>query len=104
FSGFANAIQSVFTVYGGQVTAAGTASLSGAGLVLGDACAVLFILCLLTSGATLIMGSDRALAVSCYDGAGPRVLGVINARFGTPVRVNVFSGVVATVGVVPAQQ
>jgi hypothetical protein len=26
--------------------------LSGAGLVLGDACALLFILCLLTSGAT----------------------------------------------------
>lgn len=42
------------------------------------------------------MGSDRALAVSCYDGAGPRVLGVISARYGTPVRVNVFSGLVAT--------
>ena len=75
-----------------------------AGLVLGDFCALLFIVCLLTSGATWIMGSDRALAVSCYDGAGPRVLGVINARFGTPVRVNVFSGVVATVVVILAQQ
>jgi glutamate:GABA antiporter len=32
------------------------------------------------------------------------VLGVINARFGTPVRVNVFSGVVATVVVILAQQ
>jgi amino acid transporter len=50
------------------------------------------------------MGSDRALAVSCYDGAGPRTLGVINARFGTPVRVNVFSGVVATIVVILAQQ
>ena len=104
FSGFANAIQSVFTVYGGHVTAAGTASLSGAGLVLGDACAVLFILCLLTSGATWIMGSDRSLAVSCYDGAGPRALGVINARYGTPVRVNIFSGLVATAVVVLAHQ
>jgi amino acid transporter len=72
--------------------------------VLGDACALLFIVCLLTSGATWIMGSDRALAVSCYDGAGPRTLGVINARFGTPVRVNVFSGVVATIVVILAQQ
>ena len=62
------------------------------------------IVCLITSGATWIMGSDRALAVSCYDGAGPRTLGVINARFGTPVRVNVFSGVVATVVVILAQQ
>ena len=96
FSGFVSAIQTVFTVYGGHVAASGAATLSGAGLVLGDACAILFILCLLTSGATWIMGSDRALAVSCYDGAGPRVLGVINARYGTPVRVNVFSGIVAT--------
>ena len=73
-------------------------------MVLGDFCALLFILCLVTSAATWIMGSDRALAVSCYDGAGPRVLGVINARFGTPVRVNVFSGVMATVVVILAQQ
>src|SRR6266566_3680487 len=86
------------------VAAIGAATLTGGGLVLGDACGVLFIVCLLTSGATWIMGSDRALAVSCYDGAGPRVLGVINARFGTPVRVNVFSGVVATIVVVLAQQ
>jgi glutamate:GABA antiporter len=103
FSGFISAIQTVFTVYGGHVTAAG-ASLTGAGLILGDACAVLFLLCLLTSGATWIMGSDRALAVSCYDGSGPRFLGVISERFGTPVRVNVFSGIMATVVVVLAQQ
>jgi len=104
FSGFASAIQSVFTVYGGHVAADGTATLTGAGLVFGDLSALLFIVCLLTSGATWIMGADRALAVSCYDGAGPRVLGVINARFGTPVRVNVFSGVVATIVVILAQQ
>jgi Amino acid permease len=72
--------------------------------VLGDACAILFILCLLTSGVTWIMGSDRALAVSCYDGAGPRVLGVINAKYGTPIRVNVFSGIVATIVIVLAHQ
>ena len=100
FSGFVSAIQDVFTVYGGSVAKDGTASLTGAGLILGDACGILFILCLITSGATWIMGSDRALAVSCYDGAGPRPLGVISARFGTPVRVNIFSGVVASVVVV----
>jgi amino acid transporter len=104
FSGFVTAIQDVFTVYGGHVAASGAATLSGAGLVLGDACALLFLLCLLTSGVTWIMGSDRALAVSCYDGAGPRFLGVINARYGTPVRVNVFSGIMATIVVVLAQQ
>jgi glutamate:GABA antiporter len=104
FSGFVSAIQTVFTVYGGHVAASGAVTLSGAGLILGDACAVLFIVCLLTSGMTWIMGADRALAVSCYDGAGPRQLGVINARYGTPVRVNVFSGIVASIVVVLAQQ
>jgi glutamate:GABA antiporter len=104
FSGFVSAIQDVFTVYGGHVTATGSATLTGAGLVLGDACAILFLLCLVTSGVTWIMGSDRALAVSCYDGAGPRALGVINAKYGTPVRVNVFSGIVATIVVVLAHQ
>ncbi len=103
FGGFVDAMKMTFTVYGGSVASDGTPTLSGAGTVLGDVCAVLFILCLLTSGVTWIMGSDRALAVSCYDGAGPRFLGVINARYGTPVRVNVFSGVVATLIVILAE-
>ncbi len=104
FSGFSSAIQQVFTVYGGHVASNGTVTLSGAGTALGYLMGVLFLLCLVTSGATWIMGSDRALAVSCYDGAGPRFLGVINARFGTPVRVNVFSGIVATIVAILAQQ
>jgi amino acid transporter len=100
FSGFSNAMHSVFTVYGGSISAGGTATLSGAGTVLGGIFAAAFILCLLTSGVTWIMGSDRALAVSCYDGAGPRFLGVISAKFGTPMRVNILSGIVATAVVV----
>ena len=104
FGGFVSAIQDVFTVYGGHVSASGAATLSGAGLVLGDACVILFILCLITSGATWIMGSDRALAVSCYDGSGPRSLGVISAKLGTPVRVNIFSGIVASIVVVLATE
>jgi len=103
FGGFVDAMKDVFTVYGGSVAADGTPSLSGAGTALADTGAILFILCLLTSGVTWIMGSDRALAVSCYDGAGPRFLGVISARFGTPVRVNIFSGLVATVIVILAE-
>ncbi|TVZ00280.1 APC family permease [Trebonia kvetii] len=103
FGGFADAMKDVFTVYGGSIAKDGTPTLSGAGTVLAGVGAVLFILCLLTSGVTWIMGSDRALAVSCYDGAGPRFLGVISARFGTPVRVNIFSGIVATGIVVLAE-
>jgi amino acid transporter len=104
FSGFASAMQDAFTVYGGHVASDGTVTLSGAGTALGDICALLFIICLITSGATWIMGSDRALAVSCYDGAGPRFLGVIDAKFGTPVRVNIFSGIVASGVVVLATE
>ena len=103
FGGFADAMKDVFTVYGGSVAKDGTPTLSGVGTALAGIGAVLFILCLLTSGVTWIMGSDRALAVSCYDGAGPRFLGVISERFGTPVRVNIFSGLVATAIVILAE-
>ena len=101
--GFADAIKAVFTVYGGSVTSSG-ATLTGAGAFLGGIAAVLFILALLTSGVTWIMGSDRAMAVSAFDGAGPRSLGVISSRFGTPVRVNVLSGVISTLVLIGAHQ
>jgi glutamate:GABA antiporter len=91
FSGLVDAIKEVFTVYGPAASA------------LGKIGAILFVICLLTSGVTWIMGSDRALAVSGYDGAAPRFLGVINKRFGTPVRVNIFSGIVATIVFILAQ-
>ncbi|MDX6351527.1 MAG: glutamate:GABA antiporter, partial [Streptomyces sp.] len=94
--GFLDAIRQVFTVYGGSVAADGTATLTGAGSVLGGLAAIMFILTVLSSGVTWIMGSDRALAVSGYDGAAPRGLGVISSRFGTPVRVNILSGLVST--------
>ncbi len=73
-------------------------------VVLGDLAAVLFILTVLSSGVTWIMGSDRALAVSGYDGAAPRGLGVISERFGTPVRVNLLSGVLSTGVLILAHQ
>ncbi|MEY9838384.1 APC family permease [Streptacidiphilus sp. EB103A] len=102
--GFLDAIRQVFTIYGGHVAADGTATLSGFGTVLGDFAAILFILTVLSSGVTWIMGSDRALAVSGYDGAAPRALGVISQRFGTPVRVNLLSGVVSTFVLVLAHE
>ncbi len=94
--GFIDAIKSVFTVYGGSIAEDGTATLEGWGLVLGDFAAILFVLCTLSSGTTWIMGSDRALAVSGYDGAAPRALGRFSPRFGTPVTVNVLSGLLST--------
>jgi amino acid transporter len=95
--GFIDAIKTVFTVYGGHVGATPDQTvLTGAGKAIGDIAAILFIFALMSSGATWIMGADRAQAVACYDGAGPRFLGRFSARYGTPIAVNFASGIVST--------
>lgn len=100
--GFLDAAKTVFTIYGGAIDSHGVPTLTGAGLVLGDIAAALFILALLSSGTTWLMGSDRAQAVAAYDGAGPRILGTFSARFGTPIAVNLLSGATATILMVVA--
>ena len=95
--GFLNAAKAVFTVYGGHVAATGTATLTGAGLILGKIAAVGAVLVLLTAGTSWLIGGDRAQAVAGFDGAGPRVLGYFSRRLGTPVVVNILSGAVASV-------
>jgi glutamate:GABA antiporter len=55
-----------------------------------------FIGALVTSGAVWMIGSDRIQAVASYDGAFIPFFGVFNKRLGTPVRVNVLSGIVAS--------
>ncbi|MCX6433870.1 MAG: APC family permease [Actinobacteria bacterium] len=102
--GFIDAMRSVFTVYGGSVDADGIATLTGLGTLLGALSAILFILCLLSSGVAWIMGSDRALAVSGYDGAAPRYLCAISAKYGTPVRVNVLSGILGSLVVIAVHE
>lgn len=84
-AGFMDAATRSFSVYG---PAQG---------VLVDLAALAFIFTLLTQGAAWMMGSDRVLAAVGMDGTFPRSLGVISDRFGTPVRVNLMSGLVATV-------
>jgi amino acid transporter len=100
--GFIDAMRTVFTVYGGGVGADGTVTLSGGGEVLGDIAAAGFILVLLSSGTTWLMGADRSQAVAGFDGAGPRILGTFSKRWGTPIVVNFLSGIVATVVLVLA--
>jgi amino acid transporter len=102
--GFIDACKAVFTTYGGSVAADGTVTLTGAGAVLGKLAAVGLIIALLTSGITWAMGGDRGQAVACADGGGPAWLGRISPRFGTPVRVNVLSGVIASLVMVGALQ
>jgi amino acid transporter len=88
--GFLDAVAQTFTVYG------------GARHFLLDLMTLCFVGTLLTSGAVWMMGSDRILAVAAYDGAFPGFFGVFNRRFGTPVRVNTMSGIVASVFMVIA--
>ena len=56
-----------------------------------------FALANVTSGAVWMIGSDRIQAVAAYDGAFFPFFGVFNKRFGTPVRVNLLSGVASTI-------
>ncbi len=84
-TGFIDAINTVFTVYG---PAAGVMrALAGAA----------FVWVLLTNGQTWLIGSTRAQAVASADGAGPAVLGRIADRTGGPLRSTTLSGIGATV-------
>ena len=83
--GFIDAMKTVFTVYGGHVRAKDgtvTATLTGAGKVLGDLAAIGFIIALLSSGTTWIMGADRSQAVAGFDGAAPRSFGLLLVALG----------------------
>jgi glutamate:GABA antiporter len=100
-SGFLDALQQVFVVYGGHLTSSG-AVLTGAGKVLADIAAVGVIIGLLSSAVTWLIGSDRAQAVAGYDGAAPRAFGYFSRRLGTPIVVNLVSGVVSTLVLVLA--
>jgi len=98
--GFIDAIKTVFTVFGGHIDTAAdgtvTPVLTGFGSFMGGVAAIGFILALLSSGATWIMGADRSQAVAAYDGAGPRILGTFSKKYGTPINVNYLSGILAT--------
>jgi amino acid transporter len=55
------------------------------------------IFTLLASGTTWLMGSDRMMAIGALAGSGPRSLGHFSERWGTPITVNIISGVIATI-------
>jgi glutamate:GABA antiporter len=83
--GFLDAVNATFSVYGGAQTALVKIMTAG------------FIIALVTSGAVWMIGSDRVQAVAGYDGAFAGWFGIFNKRLGTPVRVNVMSGIAATI-------
>jgi amino acid transporter len=90
--GFLDAVHTTFSVYGGAQN------------FLTDVMVFGFIFALVTSGAVWMMGSDRILAVAAYDGAFPGYFGRFHARLGTPVRVNVMSGITSTIFMLAAVQ
>jgi glutamate:GABA antiporter len=55
------------------------------------------IFSLMAGGVVWLMGADRMMAIGALAGSGPRALGYFSGRFGTPIVVNVLSGVIATV-------
>jgi glutamate:GABA antiporter len=59
--------------------------------------ALAFVFVLLSSGTTWLMGSDRLMAIGALAGSGPQQLGYFSTRFGTPIVVNVLSGIIATI-------
>jgi glutamate:GABA antiporter len=89
--GFIDAVTLVFHgVYGGAAHAL---------LIVMTLC---FIGALVTSGAVWMIGSDRIQAVAAYDGAFFPYFGVFNRKLGTPVRVNVMSGLAASIFMIVA--
>jgi len=84
-SGFMGAIATIFSVYGGAST------------FLLSVAALLFIFGLLGLGASWMMATDRIQAMAAADGAFMNGwFGEFNERFGTPMRVNILSGVMAS--------
>jgi amino acid transporter len=85
-AGFIDTVTTTFNgVYGGAANAL---------LVIMTLC---FVGTLLTSGAVWMIGSDRIQAIAAADGAFIPWFGVFSRRFGTPVRVNVMSGVASSI-------
>jgi amino acid transporter len=89
-AGFLDAVNATFSVYGGAQAA--LVKIMAAG----------FIIALVTSGAVWMIGSDRIQAVAGYDGAFAGWFGIFNRRLGTPVRVNVMSGIASTIFMIVA--
>lgn len=89
-SGLLDAMGTVFDVYG------------SAARPLLMFVALVFIFVVLTQGAAWMVASDRVQAAAGADGAFPRFFGVFHRRLGTPVRVNLMSGVVASAFTVAA--
>jgi len=83
-------------------TAVGNALGGTAQTIINDIVGAAIVFALLASGTVWLMGSDRMMAIGALNGSGPRFMGRFSSRFGTPVTVNVMSGIMASAFVVAA--
>lgn len=88
---FMGAIEKVYSVYG------------GAGSALLKITAVLFVYALVNQGSSWMIATDRIQAMAAADGTFfGGYFGEFNEKLGTPLRVNIMSGVMSTIFVVAA--
>lgn len=85
-SGFVQAFQTVSSVLPAPL-----------GAILGWATALGVILALASSGGSWIIGANRSYAIAALDRAAPVGLGRFSVKYGTPIGINIFSGVVSTI-------
>ncbi len=64
--------------------------------------ALAFAVALASSGGTWIMGADRTYAISALDRTAPLIFGRFSAKYGTPIAVNLMSGIMATIAMIAA--
>ncbi len=76
---------------------ASSSVLGGAAPFFNHLAALAMVFVLLSSGTTWLMGSDRLMGIGALAGSGPKQLGYFSTRFGTPIVVNVTSGIIATI-------
>ena len=88
--GFLAAFKAVATVLGPLATP------------LGWLVALAFAIALASSAGTWIMGADRTYAISALDRTAPLIFGRFSAKYGTPIAVNLMSGIMATIAMVAA--
>jgi glutamate:GABA antiporter len=84
----------------GYQTAVGNALGGAAQNIINGIVGAAIVFALLASGVVWLMGSDRLMAIGSLQGSGPRGFGRFSARFGTPVTVNVWSGVLSSLFVI----
>src|SRR5437879_7440476 len=76
---------------------ASSSVLGGAAPFFNHLAGLAMVFVLLSSGTTWLMGSDRLMAIGAMAGSGPKQLGYFSSRFGTPIVVNVLSGIISTI-------